>query len=191
MSNVSPYPTVMTPIHDTRLTLGTALEIYQKFILIFAKALLAFGSPSHRVEAQLNSLARVFELEAQFQHTPGVIQVSFGNPETKSSETCLIKSNVGMSLGRVNACHNIYRAVLHDDMAASEGTYIVRKLLNSPPRYGMKTRYVLSFLTCFIICGIAFQGSLNDMWVAGVMGLIVRTMQNISSKSELSASGSE
>lgn len=168
-----------------------AIESYQKFILIFAKALLTFGSPSHRVEAQLNSLARVFEIEAQFQHTPGVLQVSFGNPETKSSETCLIKSSVGLALGRVNTCHNIYRAVLHDDMSASEGTYILRKLLHAPPRYGTRFRYLLSFMICFLICGIAFGGSLNDMWVAGLMGLMTRVMQNIASKSDLSASGSE
>ncbi|EJD05985.1 DUF1212-domain-containing protein [Fomitiporia mediterranea MF3/22] len=168
-----------------------APEDYQKFILIFAKALIAFGSPSHRIEAQLNSLAKVFELEAQFQHTPGIIQVSFGNPEQKSSETCLIKSGVSLALGHIHSTHSVYRSVLHDDMYASDGVYQLRKLLNSPPQYGPKTRYVLSFITCLLICGVAFGGSLNDMWVAGVMGVLVRVMQNIASKSDLSASGSE
>ncbi|KAI5123301.1 hypothetical protein M0805_009322 [Coniferiporia weirii] len=167
------------------------MDDYQKFVLIFAKALLAFGSPSHRIEAQLNSLAKVFEMEAQFQHTPGIIQVSFGNPELKSSETCLIKSNVGLSLGRIHSVHNIYRSVLHDDMYASEGAYQLRKLLAAPERYKPVIRYTLSFISCLLICSVAFGGSLNDMWVAGFMGLIVRIMQNIASKSDLSASGSE
>lgn len=87
--------------------------------------------------------------------------------------------------------HNIYRAVLHDDMYASHGTRSLRKLLNAKPHYGSKTRSLLSFITCLLICGVAFGGSLNDMWVAGVMGLMVRIMQLIASKSELSASGSE
>ena len=167
------------------------MEEYHKFILIFAKALLAFGSPSHRVEAQLNSLSKIFELEAQFQHTPGVVQVSFGNAELKSSETCLIKSSVGLSLGNIHNIHNIYRAVLHDDKYASEGTYEIRKLLLAPPRYKQGFRFFLSFITCTLICGIAFGGSLNDMWVAGLMGILTRAMQNIASKSDLSASGSE
>ncbi|THH03748.1 hypothetical protein EW145_g6037 [Phellinidium pouzarii] len=168
-----------------------SMDVYHKFVLIFAKALLTFGSPSHRIEAQLNSLAKVFEMEAQFQHTPGVIQVSFGNPELKASETCLIKANVGLSLGRINAIHNIYRAVLHDDMYASDGVYQLRKFLTGPARYKPLLRYTLSFITCLLICGVAFGGSLNDMWVAGFMGLLVRIMQNIASKSDLSASGSE
>ncbi|KAH8117480.1 DUF1212-domain-containing protein [Phellopilus nigrolimitatus] len=168
-----------------------SVDEYQKFVLIFAKALLTFGSPSHRVEAQLNSLAKVFELEAQFQVTPGIIQVSFGNPETKSSETCLIKSNVGLSLGRIHQVHNVYRHVLHDDMSASDGNHALRKLIYAPARYNQSIRYFLSYLSCLLICGIAFGGSLNDMWVAGFMGLLVRIMQNIAAKSDLSASGSE
>ncbi|TDL27546.1 DUF1212-domain-containing protein [Rickenella mellea] len=167
------------------------MEEYQKFILTFAKALLSFGSPSHRIEAQLNSLAKVFRMEAQFFHTTGTVQVSFGNPESRSSETCLIKAQVGLALSRIHAVHNIYRSVLHDDMFASQGTKELQRLLAAPPRYGPKSRYLLAFLVCFLICGVAFGGSFNDMWVAGLMGLFVRTMQNIAAKSELSASGSE
>lgn len=164
---------------------------YEKFIITFSKSLLAFGSPSHRIEAQLNSLARVFDIEAQFLHTTGTVQVSFGNPETKGSVTCLVKSNIGLSLGRIHAIHNIYRAVLHDEMPSSEGSRCLKKLLDAPPRYGTKTRFVLSFITSFLICGIAFGGSLNDMWVAGIAGFLVRVIQNFASKSKLSASGSE
>ena len=87
--------------------------------------------------------------------------------------------------------HNIYRAVLHDDMYASQGTHALKKLLASKPHYGNKTRSALSFITCLLICGVAFGGSLNDMWVAGVLGLVVRVIQTYASKSDLSASGSE
>lgn len=167
------------------------MDEYHKFCLMFAKALLAFGSPSHRIEAQLNSLTKVFMMEAQFHHTTGTIQVSFGNPESRTAETCLIKSPVGLALGRIHAVHNVYRSVLHDDMYASHGTRELRKLLESPPRYGPKVHYILSFICCLLICGVAFGGSLNDMWVAGLMGLLVRVMQNIAAKSQLSASGSE
>lgn len=165
--------------------------MYQKFCLTFAKALLAFGSPSHRIEAQLNSLAKVFQIEAQFLHTTGTIQVSFGDPESRNSETCLIKSPTGLALGRIHAVHNIYREVIHDEMYSSDGAREIRKLLHAPSRYGTKLRLGLAFITCLLICGIAFGGSLNDMWVAGVAGFIVRIIQIYAAKSELSASGSE
>ena len=170
---------------------SAATDEYQQFILTISKALLAFGSPSHRIEAQLNSLAKVFEIEAQFNHTTGTIQVSFGDPESRTAETCIIKSPVGLALGRINAVHNIYRSVLRDEMYASDATDELRALLAAPPRYGLKSRLVLAFLTSGLISGIAFGGSLNDMWVAGILGVIVRLGQNYASKSDLSASGSE
>lgn len=159
--------------------------------MTLAKSLLFFGSPSHRIEAQLNSLAKVFNIEAQFLHSTSTIQVSFGNPETGQSETCLIKSPVSLALSRIHAVHNIYRAVLHDEMPASEGTRSLKALLGAPPRYSLRFGYLLSFICSFLICGIAFGGSLNDMWVAGVAGFLVRFIQNFAAKSELSASGSQ
>lgn len=170
---------------------SAALPAYQEFTLTFAKSLLVFGSPSHRIEAQLNSLAKVFKMEAQFLHTAGTIQVCFGDPESDTSETCLIKAPVGMALGRIHEIHNIYRDVIHDEMPASKGTVEIRKLLAAAPLFGSKFRYFLSFMTCFLICGIAFSGSLNDMWVAGVAGFAVRLIQRVAAKSDLSASGSE
>ncbi|PAV16160.1 hypothetical protein PNOK_0778000 [Pyrrhoderma noxium] len=43
----------------------------------------------------------------------------------------------------------------------------------------------------FLICGFAFGGSLNDMWVAGLMGLLVRLLQSAAEGSQLSASGAQ
>ena len=44
-----------------------------------AKALMTFGAPSHRIESQLLSAARILEVNAQFIHIPGVIICSLGD----------------------------------------------------------------------------------------------------------------
>ena len=150
-----------------------------------------FGSPSHRIEAQLNSLARVFEIEAQFHAVPGAIQVQFGRPEYGSSDTRFIRMPVGLALSRIHTIHNVYRLVLHDEMYASKARKELVKLLRAIPRYGATTQCILAFFTCGLICGIAFAGSLNDMWAAGVLGAIVCAFQIKAAKSQLSAGGSE
>ncbi|KAJ8454118.1 hypothetical protein ONZ51_g13212 [Trametes cubensis] len=45
----------------------------QKFLMRLAKALMTFGAPSHRIESQLLSAARILEVDAEFIHIPGVI----------------------------------------------------------------------------------------------------------------------
>ena len=75
-----------------------------------AETLLVFGSPSHRIEPQLESTAKLFDLPVRFAHTgsPGCVQVSFGVPEQKASETLLITSKVGLNLCHIHEPHAVY-----------------------------------------------------------------------------------
>lgn len=163
----------------------------QLFILILAKALLVFGAPSHRIEPQLASVATIFELPAQFAHTPGCVQISFGHPEQRSSEVLLIKASVGLDLGRIHETHAVYRAVVRDEISAGEGRTILKAIIDRPPLYSAKLITILSFFQGFILCGSSFGGSLNDMWVSGLLSVVVFITQQKAAKSELSASGAE
>lgn len=51
----------------------------QAFLLIAAEALLDFGAPSHRIEADLQHAARTLGVTAQFMHSPAVVIASFGS----------------------------------------------------------------------------------------------------------------
>jgi hypothetical protein len=56
---------LIRPSHPKELTLGFAANNVKKdFILTLAKALLSFGAPSHRIEAQLTTAAVILDLEA-------------------------------------------------------------------------------------------------------------------------------
>ena len=163
----------------------------QRFIIVLARALIAFGSPSHRIEPQLASVAAIFNMPAQFVHTPGCVQISFGLPEQHASETLLIKANVGLDLGRIHESHVVYRAVVRDEISATAGRKQLEELLARPPLYSRTWLLVLTFFQGFILCGSSFGGSLNDMWVAGIFSVLVGLAQGAASKSELSSSGAE
>lgn len=158
---------------------------------MLAKALLVFGSPSHRIEPQLASLAAIFEMPAQFVHTPGCVQISFGLPEQHTSETLLIKASVNLDLGRIHETHAAYRAVVRDEISATEGRVRLEELLHRKPTYSRKLLIILTFVQGFILCGSSFGGSLNDMWVAGILSTLVAIAQQRAAKSELSTSGAE
>lgn len=155
----------------------------QKFLLRLARALMKFGSPSHRIEAQLDSCAKILEVNAEFVHMPGIIICSFGAPESSTSETHFVKENGGLALGCLHAVHNIYRKVVHDEICAQEATKDLNALLTAPPVYGAFARMLLAFSLSTLICPLAFGGSLLDMAVAGVGAIIVSWMQFVSASS--------
>jgi uncharacterized membrane protein YjjP (DUF1212 family) len=77
--------------------------------------LLQFGSPSHRLEDQLQATARAMRIEAQFLHLPLVCIVSFGDPGTRTSETFFVKADTSLDLGRLHSLHEMWVAPLLSD----------------------------------------------------------------------------
>ena len=126
-----------------------------------AKALMTFGAPSHRIESQLLSAARILEVDAEFIHIPGVIICSFGDQDTKTSEMHFVKSGGRLSLGSLHEVHQIYREVVHDEISARRATEKLEALMEAKPLYSPYTRCFLAFCLSALICALAFGGSLD------------------------------
>ncbi|KAK4686118.1 hypothetical protein P7C73_g4009, partial [Tremellales sp. Uapishka_1] len=158
----------------------------QNFILKLAKALMTFGAPSHRIESQLSATALVLEIDAQFIHFPSIVIASFGDQETRTSETHFIKASGGLELGKLHKVHSIYRAVVHDQIDAEEGIRRIHKLLRSPLEYNLWQRMILGFMLSGMVCPIAFNGSLIDGLASGCGGILLSFLQlHVASKSAM------
>jgi uncharacterized membrane protein YjjP (DUF1212 family) len=160
-----------------KLNLQSGMKARQIFVLRLAKALMTFGAPSHRIESQLEATATVLEVDAQFIHLPSVIITSFGNTDNQTSDTHFVRANGRLALGKLHNVHQVYRQVVHDEISAEEGTVILIKLMKEGPLYGLKTRCIIAFGCCALICPLAFGGSFLDMWVAGVGGAVLCFLQ--------------
>jgi uncharacterized membrane protein YjjP (DUF1212 family) len=151
-----------------------------------AKALMTFGAPSHRIESQLAATALVLEIDAQFIHFPSIVIASFGDQDTRTSETHFIKAAGGLDLGKLHKVHNIYRSVVHDQMDAAEGTRKIHALLKAPPEYNLWQRMILAFLCSGIIGPLGFGGSFIDGLASGCCGILLSFLQiHVASKSAM------
>lgn len=149
----------------------------EKFLMKLGKALMTFGAPSHRIEAQLLATARILELEAEFVHVPGLIMCSFTDKETKTSETHFIKCGGRVTLGRLHEVHQIYRQVVHDEISARKASEKLDALLAAKPIYGPLKQVCLAFWIAALICPLAFGGSFIDMWIAGLGAMFLSIMR--------------
>lgn len=138
---------------------------------------MTFGAPSHRIEAQLISAAHILEIEAEFIHVPGLIMCSFVDKEEKTSETHFIRCTGRMALGRLHEVHQLYRAVVHDELSAKKAGDRLDELLAAPPIYGSFIQIILAFWIAALICPLAFGGSFVDMWVAGACAVFLSAMR--------------
>jgi uncharacterized membrane protein YjjP (DUF1212 family) len=136
-----------------------------------------FGAPSHRIESQLVSVSRTLEIDAQFVHMPSIVICSFGDQETRTSETHFVKAGGRLMLGKLHNVHDVYRSVVHGHMDAKEGSMHLSHLLKSPPLYSIPLRCFFAFLCCFSICPMAFDGSLADAFISGLGGALLCFLQ--------------
>lgn len=145
--------------------------------MTFARALLAFGAPSHRMESQLLAAARILEVDAEFTHMPGIIMASFGDEETKSSQLHFAKCPGHVSLGNLHRLHKIYRAVVHDELSAKKATEKLEDMLKAGPMCPLWLRSIFFFCIGGLICPLAFGGSFVDMWLGGASSLFLFAIQ--------------
>ncbi|THH28073.1 hypothetical protein EUX98_g6122 [Antrodiella citrinella] len=166
----------------------TSVLYRQKFLMRLSKALLTFSAPSHRIEAQLVSAARILEIHGEFIHIPGVVICSFGDQDTKTSETHFVKCGGRLNLGSLHQVHLIYRKVVHDEISAREATRQLDELMDAGPLYNAVIRCILAFSLCALICPLAFGGSLVDMLISGIGATFLCGLQiGVASRSQLYA----
>jgi uncharacterized membrane protein YjjP (DUF1212 family) len=147
---------------------------------------MTFGAPSHRIESQLSATALVLEIDAQFIHLPSIVIASFGDVDTRTSEMHFVKAGGGLDLGKLHRVHNIYRAVVHDELDAGEGTRKIQALLKAPLQYKLWQRVCIAFLCSAIIGPMGFGGSFVDGLASGVLGILLSFLQlNVASKSAM------
>lgn len=140
-----------------------------RFVLELAKALHVHGTPAHRLEAVLSTVARKVGLEADFFSTPTSIMVGIG--QDTSQRVYLLRVHPGApNLGHLSTLSTITRDVIEGTASPIEGWQRIRELLESPQRWPTWLQ-LLAFV--FSSSAVAsFLGlSAGDVFVAAILGM--------------------
>ena len=80
----------------------------QEFLLKLSRCLMMFGAPTHRIEQQIQATANVLEVNCRCVYFPSVMLLSFGDENTHTSETKIIKQGSTVDLTKLTDMHTIY-----------------------------------------------------------------------------------
>lgn len=157
----------------------------QEFILKLTRSLMMFGAPSHRLEAQIQSTARVLDIQVSCMYLPSVMLLSFGDSATHTSETKFLKQGADLDLGKLLAAHLLYWDVTHDAKGVTEASASLDVLMRKKKIYRGWETVVIGGLCSAFITPVSFQGSFVDACVAFPLGGLLVFIQNLASKNEL------
>lgn len=162
-----------------------AILTRQQFIMKLARCLMMFGSPSHRLETQIQATARVLEIHAQVVYIPGTILISFMDDSTHTSETKFLKQTTGLDLGKLLSVHNTYWDVVHDKISVDTANTDLDKLMTMPPRYNTWQTIIVGMLCSSFIVVPSFHGSFIDALMAAPLGGLLIIIQVLSAKNDM------
>lgn len=144
-----------------------------------------FGSPSHRLETQIQATAKVLELNAQVVYLPGTILISFGDDATHTSETKFLKQATGLDLGKLLATHNLYWNVVHDKMSVEQASKDLDILMTTPVYYNWWQTLIIGAFCSAFICVIGFNGSFIDALASMPLGMLLVAIQMLSARNDM------
>ncbi|MES2524069.1 MAG: threonine/serine exporter family protein [Gemmatimonadota bacterium] len=140
------------------------------FILELGKALHAYGTPAHQLEAQLSQVAGGLGLRAEFFSTPTSLMIAFGPLEDQ--QVHLVRVEPGeTNLGHLALLGDITRKVLQHQLSPADGLERLHALITEPPRWPAPLRLVAFVLSSAAVACFLYLRA-GDVVVASVLGLL-------------------
>ncbi|KAG0230483.1 hypothetical protein BGW42_000904 [Actinomortierella wolfii] len=159
---------------QAQLTEAVAEILLKQDLLIrLCKSLIRYGAPSHRIELAMEAMCKTLGVDGSFAFLPGLMMISFGDADTHTSETHLIKCGQGFDLGRLDKVNKIARALVYGKYTPAQALDQLKAVNAEKPLYGM-WKILLSFtVSSGLVAPLAFRGSWYDMLAAGGLGTVV------------------
>ncbi|KAG6918000.1 hypothetical protein DXG01_017010 [Tephrocybe rancida] len=157
----------------------------QAFILKFARAMMMFGAPSHRLQSQLSSTAHVLDLEMSCVYLPDVLIISFDDNSTSTSNVKIIRQGSSLDLLKLADAYRLYWKVIHDKLSVSKASSELDTIMRRPQLYNWWKVIIFGGMCSSSICTVSFDGSFIDALVVFPMGALLIVIQLLSVRNEL------
>jgi uncharacterized membrane protein YjjP (DUF1212 family) len=147
-----------------------AHSVSTRFVLELARALHVHGTPAHRLEVLLSTVARRLGLTAEFFSTPTSIMVGFG--ELVEQRVHLMRVEPGEpNLGHLSRLGAITRDVIENGSSPAEGLRRIQSLLLEPPRWPLWLA-LLAWVCSSAAVACFLRVFTSDVAIAAGLGLV-------------------
>ncbi|KAH6905126.1 pheromone-regulated membrane protein Prm10 [Coprinopsis sp. MPI-PUGE-AT-0042] len=166
----------------------------EEFLLKLTRAMMMFGAPTHRLQSQIQSAARVLDVQLSILYLPDTTLISFDDGTTGTSHVQLIRQASALDIGKLTDAFYLYwkaslcpldAAVIHDKISVTDASGRLDELMKSPPLYNWWQNVLIGGMCSSAICTVAFTGSFIDALLSFPLGALLVAIQILSSRNQL------
>ncbi|KAJ1927766.1 pheromone-regulated protein prm10, partial [Tieghemiomyces parasiticus] len=152
-------------------------------MILVARALLMFGSPSHRLESNMKLLSDRLVVDCSVANLPGLLLMAFNDPDTHTSETHMIRVPIGgYHMSRLRRTNQLIRALMARDLTVAVAIDELTDMIERPvglPWYVTIANYTV---VSFTAAPLLFGGSWVDAGVSAALGFVVGAMSLVADR---------
>lgn len=157
----------------------------QEFILKLARAMMMFGGPTHRLQAQIQSTAKVLDISLSCMYLPDVMLISFDDTATSTSNIKFIRQGSALDIGKLQDAYALYWKVIHDDISVKDASIDLDDLMRKPQLYKFWQLILIGGFCSASICSVSFNGSFIDSLISFPLGCLLIVIQVFAARNEL------
>ncbi|KAK9710680.1 pheromone-regulated protein prm10 [Basidiobolus ranarum] len=154
----------------------------QDYLILLSKAMVVFGSPAHRLEDNMSRASAALKVQSSFAFLPGVIMISYGDEQTHTSETHIIKVDRGYNMYKLDQVNTISKEVIYGQIKVEDAYESLEKVMESKALFPWWCDIIVFGVSSALIAPLAFQGGWNEAIVSGILGTIVGVLNYFSQK---------
>lgn len=120
----------------------------------------------------MGKVSKRLEIDGSFAVLPGLIIVTFGDVETHTSETHLVRCTRSLDIGKLERANKIASRIAKSKMEIEEANKLLDDILKGPPTHSPPIILLGYILSSAFTAPVFFNGSWTDCWVSAIFGLI-------------------
>jgi uncharacterized membrane protein YjjP (DUF1212 family) len=151
------------------------------FVLALGRALHRYGTPAHRLEDGLRTCCRLLGLEAEVFTTPTAIILSFGRPTELRTRMLRVEGGE-LDMGKLALVDEVADEVAARRISPDDGARRLDAIIHGPPQFGRAFATLMQGVTSAALA-VFFGGSLQDIALAGAIGLLLGVLAQFLARS--------
>jgi uncharacterized membrane protein YjjP (DUF1212 family) len=126
----------------------------------------------------MDQVGKRLEIDGSYAVLPGLIVVTFGDIETHTSETHLIRCSRSLDMGKMERSNIIAQRIAKGELSLDEATAVLDGIIHEPPTWSPPFVILGYILSSAFVAPLFFNGSWTDCWVSAIFGLVGKIISN-------------
>lgn len=120
----------------------------------------------------MDQVGKRLEIDGSYAVIPGLIIVTFGDVETHTSETHLIRCSRSLDIGKLERSNIIAHRIAKGELDVDEASEVLDEIIKAPPTWGPFATILGYIVSSAFVAPLFFNGSWTDCWVSAIFGLV-------------------